>query len=198
MQKQMIKTLLAIKFFTTNVKARLKGKTTLQQRYSHTQLADSHPIHPLLYYLWPYSTHLGCVFVGVEHIELSSLSRVCKNSYLHYTIVPKKKLYVTAGHILTHWMKCWRNCPSHLNTEVSSIYIVTEEEIPCVTGRSSHFKQLHKVKELAVDIAAYWGQTNTMLFNAKVTTDNYDGKIRGFIYQSGPVCLCLKSSHTKY
>lgn len=44
---------------------------------------------------------------------------------------------------------------TYLNTEVSSVYVVAEEEIPRVTGWSPHFKQLHKVKELSMDITAY-------------------------------------------
>lgn len=54
---------------------------------------------------------------------------------------------------------------TYLNTEVSSIYVVTEEEIPCVTGWSPHFKQLHKVKELSMDITTYCQKTNTLLLH---------------------------------
>lgn len=66
-------------------------------------------------------------------------------------------------------IKC-EDATTYLNTEVTSIYVVTEEEIPRVTGWSPHFKQLHKVKELAMDITTYCQKTNTVLLIAHVTT----------------------------
>lgn len=44
---------------------------------------------------------------------------------------------------------------TYLNAEVSSVHVVSEEEVPRVAGRPPHFKQLHKIKELSVDITTY-------------------------------------------
>lgn len=44
---------------------------------------------------------------------------------------------------------------SYLDTEVSSVHVVTKEEIPRVTGGAAHLKQLHQVKELAVHVPTY-------------------------------------------
>lgn len=43
----------------------------------------------------------------------------------------------------------------HLNAEVTSVDVVTEEEVTRVVGRPSHLEKLHEVKELPMDIATY-------------------------------------------
>lgn len=65
---------------------------------------------------------------------------------------------------------------THLDTEVSPIHVVAQEEIACVAGRPPHFKQLHEVKELAVDVSAHWGthtHTHTMKVPEKFQDDPF-------------------------
>lgn len=44
---------------------------------------------------------------------------------------------------------------TYLNAEVSSIYIVSEEQVSGTAGGSAHFEELHQVKELAVDVSTH-------------------------------------------
>lgn len=44
----------------------------------------------------------------------------------------------------------------YLNTEVATVNIVTKEQVPCCSWWSSHFKQLHKIKELPMDVSTDW------------------------------------------
>lgn len=51
-------------------------------------------------------------------------------------------------------------CPSvrpYLDTEVASVYVVPQEEVARVGRRTAHFKQLHQIEELAVDVSAHCG-----------------------------------------
>lgn len=59
--------------------------------------------------------------------------------------------------------KVWINTAlrPYLNTEVSPVYVVPQEEVACVGRRTSHFKQLHQVKKLAVDVSTHWGHTQS-------------------------------------
>lgn len=50
---------------------------------------------------------------------------------------------------------------AYLDAEVPSVHVVAEEQIAGGAGGSAHLEKLHQVKELAVDIAAHWTQTNT-------------------------------------
>lgn len=44
---------------------------------------------------------------------------------------------------------------THLNAEVTSVNIITEEEVARVVWRPSHLEKLHEVKELPMDITTY-------------------------------------------
>ena len=48
----------------------------------------------------------------------------------------------------------FRELSPHLYAEVASVDVVTEKEVLCRCRRSSNFKQLHQVVELAVDVPA--------------------------------------------
>ena len=43
---------------------------------------------------------------------------------------------------------------THLYAEVSSVYVVPEEEVLCGGRRTSDLEKLHQVVELAVDVSA--------------------------------------------
>lgn len=47
----------------------------------------------------------------------------------------------------------------YLDTEVASVYVVPQEEVACVGRRTAHFKQLHQIEELAVDVSAHCGHS---------------------------------------
>ena len=49
---------------------------------------------------------------------------------------------------------------NHLNTEVASVHVISEEEIPGGGWVSAHLKQLDQVVELAVDISAHCIQSS--------------------------------------
>lgn len=44
----------------------------------------------------------------------------------------------------------------YLNTEVATVNVVPKEQVPCCGWWSSHFKQLHKIKELPMDVPTHW------------------------------------------
>jgi hypothetical protein len=48
---------------------------------------------------------------------------------------------------------------SYLDGKISAIDIVSQEEVSCVRGVSSDFKQLHQIIVLTMDIAANYNQT---------------------------------------
>lgn len=48
----------------------------------------------------------------------------------------------------------WREF--YLNTEVAAVDVVPQEQVAGCGGWSSHFKQLHKIKELPVDVSTNW------------------------------------------
>lgn len=50
-------------------------------------------------------------------------------------------------------MLFWR---FYLNTEVATVNVVPEEQVPRCRWWSSHFKQLHKIKELPMDVPTHW------------------------------------------
>lgn len=56
-------------------------------------------------------------------------------------------------------MKCVINVHPHLDTEIAPVYIVPKEEVARVGRRTSHFKQLHQVEKLAVDISTHCGHS---------------------------------------
>lgn len=43
----------------------------------------------------------------------------------------------------------------YLNTEIATVNVVSKEQVPCCGWWSSHFKQLHKIKELPVDVPTH-------------------------------------------
>lgn len=61
---------------------------------------------------------------------------------------------------------------TYFNTEISSVHIIAKEKVACAGWRSSHFKQLHQVKELPMDVSTYWkrirerGKTNIQKVSA--------------------------------
>lgn len=55
----------------------------------------------------------------------------------------------------------WSPGQSYLDTEVSSVHVVSEEQIAGVAGWAAHLKKLHQVKELAVDVPTHWRHTHT-------------------------------------
>lgn len=67
------------------------------------------------------------------------------------------KLVRSLGHCLSDWLAEWL---THLDTEVSSVHVVSQEEVAGVAGWPSHFKQLHEVKKLAVDVSTHWAATD--------------------------------------
>jgi phosphopantetheine adenylyltransferase len=44
---------------------------------------------------------------------------------------------------------------TNLNGEVTTVYVVTKEQVASVLGMTTDVKQLHQVVELAVDVATY-------------------------------------------
>lgn len=48
----------------------------------------------------------------------------------------------------------------YLDTEVAAVDVIPEEQVARGGRRSSHFKELHQIKELAVDVAADWKTTS--------------------------------------
>lgn len=48
----------------------------------------------------------------------------------------------------------------YLDTEVAAVDVIPEEQVPCGGRRSSHFKELHQIKELPVDVATDWKTTS--------------------------------------
>ncbi len=44
---------------------------------------------------------------------------------------------------------------SHLDTEVTPVHIVTQEEVSCRGWRASHLKQFHQVEKLPMDVTAH-------------------------------------------
>lgn len=48
---------------------------------------------------------------------------------------------------------------SYLDTEVASVYVVPQKEVACVGRRTAHFKQLHQIEELTVDVSAHCGHS---------------------------------------
>lgn len=55
----------------------------------------------------------------------------------------------------------WSPGQSYLDTEVSSVHVVSEEQIAGVAGWAAHLEKLHQVKELAVDVPTHWRHTHT-------------------------------------
>lgn len=49
----------------------------------------------------------------------------------------------------------------YLDTEVAPVYVVPQEEVACVGRRTAHFKQLHQVEKLAVDVSTHCEQQHT-------------------------------------
>lgn len=43
----------------------------------------------------------------------------------------------------------------YLDTEVAPVYVVPQEEVACVGRRTAHFKQLHQIEKLAVDVSTH-------------------------------------------
>lgn len=44
---------------------------------------------------------------------------------------------------------------SHLDTEVTPVHIVAQEEVSCRGWRAAHLKQLHQVEKLPMDVTAH-------------------------------------------
>lgn len=118
----------------------------------------------------------GCTWV-------TSLTTDSKLSSAIFTIKTKCFLLIQLVINPYQWAES-EETTTYLNTEVSPVYVVTEEEITCVTGRSPHFKQLHKVKELAMDISTYCEQ-------GKHTAVNCLCKIEKMFSQSGSKNMLL-------
>lgn len=47
----------------------------------------------------------------------------------------------------------------YLNTEIATVNVVSKEQVPCCGWWSTHFKQLHEIKELPVDVPTHWKTT---------------------------------------
>lgn len=48
---------------------------------------------------------------------------------------------------------------SYLNTEVATVNVIPEKQVPRCGWWSSHFKQFHKIKELPMDVTTHWKTT---------------------------------------
>jgi hypothetical protein len=44
--------------------------------------------------------------------------------------------------------------PTYLNAEVTTVNVVTEEEVACLSRVTANFEQLHEVIVLSVDVSA--------------------------------------------
>lgn len=44
---------------------------------------------------------------------------------------------------------------SHLDTEVTPVHIVAQEQVSCRGWRAAHLKQLHKVEKLPMNVTAH-------------------------------------------
>lgn len=60
------------------------------------------------------------------------------------------------GETIDGWMHILSQCNfSHLDTEVTPVHIVTQEEVSCRGWRASHLKQFHQVEKLPMDVTAH-------------------------------------------
>lgn len=45
---------------------------------------------------------------------------------------------------------------AYLDAEVTSVHVVTQEQVPGGAGGAAHLEQLHQVEELSVDVSTHW------------------------------------------
>lgn len=65
------------------------------------------------------------------------------------------------------------NFQTYLDTEITPVYIIAEEEILCRGGWSAHLEQLHQVIELSVNVAADWNRKKNIPFRRFFIANNH-------------------------
>lgn len=79
----------------------------------------------------------------------------------------------------------------YLDTEVAPVYVVPQEEVACVGRRAAHFKQLHQVEKLAVDVSTHCGHSTKRQFTRFHSAEAF----RLLQTSDAPVVLCCQKDN---